>query len=84
MKNILINYGFSLDKFRFHCAKIINNTWFYSMHWGKEPERRHWTMDAKHDCITRISEMEKELLELKQLRKELEEIAKDYIPGEGI
>jgi len=61
-------------------AQIIDTEWKSSWYWGKEPNDRHWTMDAKHDCIERIYNAEEELKLLKAMRKELEEIASLYIP----
>ena len=69
-------------EFKTKCAKIIDDSWYYSMHWGKNPEERHWTMDAKHDCIARIQHLETELNELKRLRTELEDVCLFYVPEE--
>ena len=69
-----------LENLRRRAANVINTEWIYSWYWGKEPKLRHWTMDAKHDCIKRINEMEKELAALKAMRHELEEICDRYIP----
>lgn len=69
-----------LDDLRSRARKVIDTSWLYSMHWGKEPEKRHWTMDAKHDCIERIYYAERELTNLKRLRKELEEICPIFVP----
>jgi hypothetical protein len=65
---------------RKRAAGIINSGWNYSWHWGKHPEERHWTMEAKHDCIERIYKVEEELRQLKNMRKELEEVALLHIP----
>ena len=69
-----------LDNLKRRAAQIIDTEWNSSWYWGKEPKARHWTMDAKHDCIKRIQETEEELKLLKAMCKELEEIAPLYIP----
>lgn len=69
-----------LDDLRKRAAAVINTEWKSSWYWGKEPKLRHWTMDAKHDCIKRINETEKELAQLKAMRCELESICDRYIP----
>ena len=69
-----------LDDLKRRAAQIIDTEWKSSWYWGKEPNDRHWTMDAKHDCIDRIDRVEKELRNLKAMRKELEEIVSLYIP----
>jgi hypothetical protein len=70
-----------LNYLRKRATNIIDNEWKYSWHWGKCPNDRHWTMDAKYDCITRITEVEKELVELKKIKQELEQVAPLYIPN---
>lgn len=70
----------NLDDLKRRAAQVIDTEWKSSWHWGKEPEKRHWTMDAKHDCMQRIYEIEEELRQLKAMRKELEEIAPLYMP----
>lgn len=62
------------------CADVINVQWNYSWHWGKEPEKRHWTMDAKHDCQNEIMHLEQRLVALKKLKAELEGVAKEFLP----
>jgi hypothetical protein len=66
---------------RKRAQKAIDTDWKYSWHWGKNSKERHWTMDAKHDAIERISNVEKELLELRKIYQELTEICPIYIPG---
>jgi len=70
----------SLIMLKGRAAKTIDTEWRYSWYWGKEPEKRHWTMDAKHDCIERIAEIEAKLIELKALKRELEIACLAYIP----
>jgi hypothetical protein len=62
------------------CANIINTQWAYSWHWSKEPDQRHWTMDAKHDCQNEIMHIEQRLAALKKLKAELEGVAKEFLP----
>ena len=69
-----------LNDLRRRAGNIINTEWKSSWYWGKEPKLRHWTMDAKHDCIKRIAEVEEELARLKAMRRELEDICPRYIP----
>lgn len=80
VKDIHEQYGYSLDKLKDKCAKIINNEWRYSWHWGKHPEERHWTMDAMHDCQNRFLQAEKELNELRALKNELNDICTFFYP----
>ena len=78
-RRIIMKY-IDLNDLRRRAGNIINTEWKSSWYWGKEPKLRHWTMDAKHDCIKRIAEVEEELARLKAMRRELEDICPRYIP----
>lgn len=79
-KDVFEIYGYGLHKLFKKCSSIINTSWYYSMHWGKHPKERHWTMDAKNDCQQRILDAEKELSELRKIKSELEEICPLFYP----
>jgi len=50
-------------------ANAINTNWIYSSHWKEET----WIKDAKNDCISRIMDIEKELIKLKNILRILTE-----------
>ena len=61
-------------------ASVIDTTWHYSWYWGKEPEKRHWTMDAMADCHERMLQAEREYIKIRSAYTQLSEVSQEFYP----
>jgi hypothetical protein len=56
---------------RFLCAEAVNDTWFYSVHWGKREVP--WQIEAKKDMMLKYSELKRRLEKLAYAIDKLDE-----------